>query len=73
MRMGRMLVHAMIQPYAPEKYRDEYEEKLVSAIQRKIEGREIIAAAEPQGNVINLMEALERSLAQQQPQLAGVH
>lgn len=65
MRMGRMLVHAMIQPYAPEKYRDEYEEKLVSAIQRKIEGQEIIAAAEPQGNVINLMEALERSLAQQ--------
>ena len=56
-----------------EKYRDEYEEKLVSAIQRKIEGQEIIAAAEPQGNVINLMEALERSLAQQQPQLAGVH
>ena len=37
------------------------------------EGQEIIAAAEPQGNVINLMEALERSLAQQQPQLAGVH
>lgn len=73
MRMGRMLVHAMIQPYAPEKYRDEYEEKLVSAIQRKIGSQEIIAAAEPQGNVINLMEALERSLAQQQPQLAGVH
>lgn len=30
MRMGRMLVHAMIQPYAPEKYRDEYEEKASS-------------------------------------------
>ena len=68
-----MLVHAMIQPYAPEKYRDEYEEKLVSAIQRKIEGREIIAAAEPQGNVINLMEALGGASPSSSLSWRGVH
>ena len=77
MNMGRMLVHSMVQPYEPAKYRDEYEEKLISAIQRKIDGQEIMAAVEPQGNVVNLMEALEKSLAmqagQRQPEMAGVH
>lgn len=74
MQMGRMLVHSMIAPYQPEQYRDEYEEKLLAAIQRKIDGQEIVAAAEPQGNIVNLMDALEKSLAQQgrQPELAGV-
>lgn len=76
MNMGKMLVHSMIEPYQPEKYRDEYEEKLVQAIQRKIDGQEIVAAAEPQGSVVNLMEALEKSLAmrseERQPELVGV-
>ena len=73
MQMGRMLVHSMIAPYQPERYRDEYEEKLLAAIQRKIDGQEIVAAAEPRGNIVSLMDALEKSLAQQrQPELAGI-
>ena len=68
-----MLVHNMIASYQPEQYRDEYEEKLLAAIQRKIDVQEIVAAAEPQGNIVNLMEALEKILAQQrQPELSGV-
>lgn len=73
MQMSRMLVHNMIASYQPEQYRDEYEEKLLAAIQRKIDVQEIVAAAEPQGNIVNLMEALEKILAQQrQPELSGV-
>lgn len=75
MRMGKQLVQAMTRPYQPENYRDEYEEKLLAAIQRKIDGQEITAAAEPARNVIDLMEALQKSLEMQagrrEPALAG--
>lgn len=74
LHMGRLLVHSMIAPYAPEKYRDEYEERLIAAIQRKIDGQEIVAAAEPQGGIADLMEALRKSLAQVKvPEPTGVH
>ena len=74
LHMGRLLVHSMIAPYAPEKYRDEYEERLIAAIQRKIDGQEIVAAAEPQGGIADLMEALRKSLAQVKvPEPTGAH
>ena len=79
--MGKLLVDSMVRPCQPELYRDEYEDKLLAAIQRKVDGQEIVAAPQQhENNVINLMEALQRSLAQQgvkqpdrQPELAGVH
>lgn len=78
--MGKMLVDSMVRPYQPELYKDEYEEKLLAAIQRKVDGQEIVTAPQQrQSNVIDLMEALQRSLAQQgvrqpekAPELAGV-
>lgn len=63
MQMGRMLVYSMIAPYRPEQHRDEYEEKLLAAIQRKIDSQGIAAAAEPKGSLVNLIDALEKSLA----------
>ena len=76
MQMGKQLVQAMTRPYQPENYRDEYEEKLLAAIQRKIDGQEITAAAETRGSVADLMEALQKSLEMQEgrkePALAGV-
>ena len=81
LNMGKMLVDSMVHPYQPELYRDEYEEKLLAAIQRKVDGQDIVAAPQRrESNVIDLMEALQRSLAQQglrtperNPELAGVH
>jgi DNA end-binding protein Ku len=50
--------------FHPEQYRDEVHERVRGLIQRKIEGEEITNAFadEPKAQVIDLMEALRRSL-----------
>jgi DNA end-binding protein Ku len=49
--------------FAPEKYKDEVQERMMELINKKVEGQEIIAAPEaPAGKVIDLMEALKQSL-----------
>lgn len=62
--MAKTLVNAMVQPFQPEQYKDEYKEKLWEIINKKIQGKEITAPAENiQVNVIDIMEALKQSLA----------
>lgn len=64
--MAQMLVQSMTQPFRPTAYHDEYEARVMEAIQQKINGREIVAAQSgQQNNVIDLMDALQRSLQQQ--------
>lgn len=49
--------------WAPEKYKDEVQERMAELIQKKIEGQEITVTPEaPVGKVIDLMEALKASL-----------
>jgi DNA end-binding protein Ku len=49
--------------FRPEQYRDEVRDRIRALIQKKIEGEEITAQAEePKAQVIDLMEALRRSL-----------
>lgn len=50
--------------FHPEQYRDEVTERVRALIQRKVEGEEITSAMadEPKAQVIDLMEALRRSL-----------
>lgn len=49
--------------FAPEKYKDEVQERMMQLINQKIEGQEITVAPEaPAGKVIDLMEALKASL-----------
>lgn len=63
MNMGVMLIDSMRGEYQPENYRDEYAERLKEAIQSKIEGRESVTAQTgAPNNVVNLMDALQRSL-----------
>ena len=59
------LINQMTEPFKPEKYKDEYNEKLKKAIKRKIAGNEIISTEEKEEptKVINLMEALQKSLS----------
>lgn len=62
--MAKTLINAMVQPFHPEQYKDEYKAKLWQIIQQKIQGKEITTPAENvQVNVIDIMEALKQSLA----------
>jgi DNA end-binding protein Ku len=51
--------------FRPENYQDEVRARYNEAIQRKVEGQEVTAAApeQPRGQIIDLMEALKASLA----------
>ena len=58
------LINQMTESFKPEKFKDEYNEKVKKAIQSKIDGNEIVESKvkkEP-AKIINLMEALQKSL-----------
>lgn len=63
--LAKNLINQMTSPFQPEKYKDEYYNKLQKAIKRKIAGNEIIETKEEKepAKIINLMEALQMSLA----------
>ena len=69
LQMAKMLIGSMVKPFAPELYHDEYQQKLRDLIAQKIEGKEIVSASAPgddqrAGNVIDLMDALKKSIEQ---------
>jgi DNA end-binding protein Ku len=64
LQMAKTLIGAMVKDFEPEQYKDEYQEKLWQIINGKIQGKEVIAPQEPVVNVIDLMEALRKSLSQ---------
>jgi DNA end-binding protein Ku len=63
--MARQLVEALSSRFEPDRYHDQYREQLRDLIDRKAAGEEIVAepAAEEPGAVLDLMAALEASLA----------
>jgi DNA end-binding protein Ku len=65
LEMAKQLVDALATDFEPEKYEDAYREQLMSLIERKAAGEEIVAEpqVEDQGKVVDLMAALEQSLA----------
>ncbi len=67
--MAKTLINSMTGPFDASIYKDEYQERLRDAILQKIHGEDIVAAdtAAP-SNVIDLMEALQRTLAMSQEQ-----
>jgi len=60
--------------FHPENYVDEVRARYHEAIQRKVEGQEVTAAAPeaPKAQIIDLMEALKASLAQKGPRPTAV-
>lgn len=63
--MALQLIESSSGPFEPEKYHDEYREKVLAMIEAKAEGNEITAApdAPEPAPVVDLMAALEASLA----------
>ena len=65
----RLIDELSVDEFHPERYQDEYRERVLEMVSRKAEGKEITvsAPATKQGEVIDLMEALKASLGQGAP------
>jgi DNA end-binding protein Ku len=68
--LGAHLIESMSDEFAPDKYSDEYRERLQAMLDEKSKGREItIAAPEAprHGRIIDLMQALKQSIEKARP------
>lgn len=65
MGMANTMIDTMTKKFEISSYHDEYQEKLRSAITQKIQGQEIVSSDNSKpNNVINLMEALQKTVEQ---------
>src|SRR4051795_11905114 len=63
--MAKMLISSLEENFEPQKYHDSYRENLQRMIEAKIEGRKVVETpSEHVAPVIDIMEALKRSLAE---------
>ena len=68
--MAKMLIDNLAAAWDPSKYTDEYRQNLMKLINARIKGQKPrlpAAEAPPEGKVVDLMERLRQSLAQNQP------
>jgi DNA end-binding protein Ku len=64
-KLAEQLIQSLAAPWQPEKYRDQYQENLRAMIDAKLKGQEVTEVAQPHmAPVIDLMEALKKSLAE---------
>jgi DNA end-binding protein Ku len=73
LKMAQQLIASLSSDFEPNKYRDEYREKVLELIERKAEGEEIAIqpAEEKPTKVPDLMAALEASLAAVKDETGG--
>jgi len=64
-KMARSLIDSLTTDFEPDKYKDEYRERVLELIEQKASGQEIVVeeSAEEAPRVVDLMAALEASLA----------
>jgi DNA end-binding protein Ku len=66
-KLANQLIESLAARFAPEKYRDEYQDNVRAMIAAKLKGQEVTEVAQPHlAPVIDLMEALKKSLAEKQ-------
>jgi len=65
LNMAKMLISSLEADFEPQKYHDTYRDNLQKMIEDKIEGRKVVATpSEHIAPVIDIMEALKKSLAE---------
>ncbi len=67
LEMARQLISSLETDFAPDKFTDTYREAVLEMIDRKVAGEETVIAAAPEeemGSVVDLMAALEASVAE---------
>jgi DNA end-binding protein Ku len=63
--LAKMLISSLEADFEPQKYHDAYRDNLQKMIEDKIEGKKVVETpAEHVAPVIDIMEALKRSLAE---------
>jgi DNA end-binding protein Ku len=66
-KLAQQLIESLAAPFDPQKYRDEYQENLRTMISAKLQGQQVTEVPQPHlAPVIDLMEALKKSLAEKQ-------
>jgi DNA end-binding protein Ku len=66
-KLARQLIESLEGPFDAKKYHDEYQERLKALIEAKLQGKEVAVTPHPQlAPVIDLMEALKKSIADRQ-------
>jgi DNA end-binding protein Ku len=64
-KLAEQLIQSLAAPFEPQKYRDEYQENVRGMISAKLKGQEITEVPQQHlAPVIDLMEALKKSLAE---------
>jgi DNA end-binding protein Ku len=68
LKLAKMLIESLVDKFKPEKYKDTFRENLKKLIEAKAKGKEIKPVPEPRvSKVVDIMEALRRSLEAQKP------
>jgi DNA end-binding protein Ku len=66
-KLAEQLIQSLAGPFKPESYRDEYSDNVRAMIAAKLQGQEVAEAPQPHlAPVIDLMEALKKSIAEKQ-------
>ena len=67
-KLAEQLIESLAAPFEPQKYSDEYQNSVRGLIDAKRQGHEVTEVAQPHlAPVVDLMEALKKSLAEKQP------
>jgi len=70
--LASMLIQSLADKFQPEKYKDTYRDNLEQMIQTKLAGRKVVEIAPPPvAPVIDIMEALKKSLEAKKPMMVA--
>jgi len=66
-KLAEQLIESLAAKFQPEKYKDQYQESMRAMIEAKRQGQQVAEAHHPKlAPVIDLMEALKKSIAEKQ-------
>jgi DNA end-binding protein Ku len=73
LELAKTLISALAEDFHPEKYHDTYRDNLLQMIEAKVSGRKVVEPPAPKiAPVIDIMEALKRSLSERRKPVQSV-
>jgi DNA end-binding protein Ku len=73
LELAKTLISALAEDFQPEKYQDSYRENIRQMIDAKVAGRKVVEPPEPKiAPVIDIMEALKRSLSERRKPVQSI-